>query len=753
MDASSDGDLIWVTNGLYASGGRPAGTGTTTNRVAIDRVLTVRSVNGPLFTLIEGRPHGAAPNQLGPAAVRCVYVTDGAVLDGFTLTNGFCGGENSPDWTGGGAYCRPGGILTNCDVVACMASTEGGGVYRGVARNCRIRGCWTHSGAWGGGGGAAYTILEGGEVSGCHSVFGQGGGLLFATATRVLVSSNLVGAASGGGVAGGATTDCRIEYNACLAASPFGGGGVYGGSHVGGVLAHNTAPLGGGAYEASLSNCILSNNVAGYGGGAHRAQIADCLLTHNHARYEGGGAHQSTIRGGRVEWNLAGTNQSGHTYGYGGGLHGGSACETEIAHNEALLNGGGAYAAALTNCIVASNRADHDVFDAGRGGGCASCTVVGGVITGNWARCGGGASGSNLEGAFLANNQANVRPDYSMAGGGGGACQSRLTVCVITENIACYGGHGGGLYDCAASRCRIDNNVASNLPGMGVLGSGLGGGAYGGALTNCVIHTNTANAGAGMAMGTVVYCTLADNTARYWGGGGIYGGTAVCSIVYQNHFPLMGPTATNRNHAASVLQDCCTTPGQPGNINVNPGFVWYDTLYRLRDDSPCRDAVTNAATVEDYSGYGRPLDGHNIGHSQWILWDIGAHEYVHPDADTDKDGMPDAWEAPHGLNLIADDSALDLDADGQLNLGELLAGTDPRDPASALQLLTPCAASGGVAVSWASVTGRTYTLERATSPQAAGWTNVADNVAATAPLNTVTDLHTTAATVYRIRLH
>ncbi len=88
---------------------------------------------------------------------------------------------------------------------------------------------------------------------------------------------------------------------------------------------------------------------------------------------------------------------------------------------------------------------------------------------------------------------------------------------------------------------------------------------------------------------------------------------------------------------------------------------------------------------------------------------------VAPDADAD--GLPDAWEFAHGTQtLIADDDA-DPDGDGQSNLEEYLAGTNPLDSSSLLRI-DDVAWSGpeAMTLSFRIALGRSYRVERADSP-------------------------------------
>lgn len=95
-------------------------------------------------------------------------------------------------------------------------------------------------------------------------------------------------------------------------------------------------------------------------------------------------------------------------------------------------------------------------------------------------------------------------------------------------------------------------------------------------------------------------------------------------------------------------------------------------------------------------------------------------------ADTDGDGMPDTWESANGLNPSVNDAAGDLDGDGTSNLGEFLAGTDPRDPASRLRIVAVSGpAAGTMSLSWQAVQGRLYRVQVSSDMQ--GWSVVPDS--------------------------
>ena len=121
IDVAVSGDEIVVTNGVYQTGGR-AVVGTMTNRVAADKPLTVRSLNGPSVTLI-----------IGATAVRCVYLTHWTALVGFTLTNGNAN-------AGGGVFCESASAMVSNCVLSENSARLGGGAYGGTLNDCALTG-------------------------------------------------------------------------------------------------------------------------------------------------------------------------------------------------------------------------------------------------------------------------------------------------------------------------------------------------------------------------------------------------------------------------------------------------------------------------------------------------------------------------------------------------------------------------------------------------------------------------------------
>ena len=165
-DVSRDGDIIEVNNGVYASGGRPVSGSALTNRVALTNAVTVRSLNGAGVTVIRGEP-----------GVRGAYLGEGAVLAGFTITNGatLLAGA-SDDLNGGGVWAAGSAVISNLLLAANTANALGGGVFGGRLVNCLILG---NSAAQGGGAfGAALvncTVAENAatEGGGTHSSTGR----------------------------------------------------------------------------------------------------------------------------------------------------------------------------------------------------------------------------------------------------------------------------------------------------------------------------------------------------------------------------------------------------------------------------------------------------------------------------------------------------------------------------------------------------------------------------------------------------
>lgn len=386
VDQTTNGDLVMVNDGVYGTGGETVNGFALTNRVVVDKAITVQSVNGPAVTIILG--YQDTNSIFADDAVRCVYLTNNAVLSGFTLTNGAtrAGGDVNAEQSGGGIWSESTNVLvTNCIIVANAANNLGGGAFSATLVNCVL----TNNFAEAGGGAESCTL--------CNCTLGGNGSALY-----------------GGGADNSVLNQCTLINNQVgvsgVAAS------VQSGTSVPNVIVFPN--YGGGAENSSLTNCTLTGNQAvgyfSYGGGADSSTLVNCLLSANVADNYGGGANGSTLIDCNLTDNNAGT--------YGGGAEAGTLFNCTLTGNSATNEGGGTDGSTLNNCILSGNSAAD-------GGGVNNTTLNNCALSGNSsAYAGGGAESSTLNNCNLVGNSA--------AALGGGADNCTLNNCIAFYNTA-----------------------------------------------------------------------------------------------------------------------------------------------------------------------------------------------------------------------------------------------------------------------------------------------------------------------------
>lgn len=258
--------IIVVSNGVYA----------LTNTITLANTITVRGLNGPESTTLQGNN-----------TFRLFSLSGGAGLDGVTIEGGRAAGTGNGAY-GGGVYANNARI-SNCVIRACVATTYGGGVY-----------------------------------------FFTGGGLL--THSRLLNND----APYGGGVHCrnvGVVSNCTLIGNRAIGPAGTGGGGVY--LFQGGLVTHssfneNTAGNDGGGVlmdgnGGNVYNSVFSDNIAGDWGGGLAVYFAGGLVRNSifsgNRADEGGGVyfHQSgTLESCTVTDNQSIQDGSGVKFSGGG---------------------------------------------------------------------------------------------------------------------------------------------------------------------------------------------------------------------------------------------------------------------------------------------------------------------------------------------------------------------------------------------------------------------------------------------------
>ena len=679
---------------------------TTNLTVPADAKVTL-DLNG--FTL-RGKGSGSVITVLGELTLENTSDNATGTITGGMVYHAYYGPGKVVYGYGGGVRTDEGGVfnMNGGTIKGNRAEDSGGGVYVGKDSTFNMNG-GTISGNKAGNGGGVRTDeggvfnMNGGTISGNYATSDGGG--VYNKGTFNMAGGSIVGNTAyedGGGVGNFGTftmTDGTIggteagAANKANGAASSDGGGVYNFRTFimsGGTIIGNEARQYGGGVDShtyskfTMTGGTITGNVASMGGGVHNFggtfTMSDGTITGNEASQFGGGVHNRGMSNGSGVWYreygtftmTGGSITDNIAPNWGGGVSNeGCTCTMEggIISGNKGGQGGGVYSTGqydgpkgsftMTGGSITENEATNI------GGGVYASntfTMTGGSITGNTATNNGGGvyNGGNtftMSGGSITGNTAT-----NNGGGVHNLSTFTMTSGSITGNTATN--NGGGVYNLSTfnmtSGSITDNTATSD-----------GGGVYnGGTFTMKVDPENTSEIPA-----------ITDNTATN-NGGGVYNSASYYTFT-------MSDGKLCNNTAMTAGDDVCIEDNQIRNSSAKLPAInaagW--TL-----DKDHGGIAPNGSTITGwfYDGMGDQDEGGSTISTRWNV-DGYIKQFIPPTNATFKG--PIALKAAYGVNRVSiqyylDDAPLDTPPENAPSEAFVPEGDDLPDTKQGLQDLT-----------------------------------------------------------------
>jgi len=235
----------------------------------------------------------------------------------------------------------------------------------------------------------------------------------------------------------------------------------------------------------------------------------------------------------------------------------------------------------------------------------------------------------------------------------------------------------------------------------------------------------------------------------------IYGDDPVCAVIQDHAAEMRSRTGISNTAPVSYSAYYHTDTNQPCTVRLTATDEDGDALAFSIVQPPVLGMLTGQAPVLVYvpTNGSAGTDYFTFTADDGAATSAVATNVITITSDIDADGLPDAWELGYFAWLGIMDDESDYDGDTADDHHEYVAGTDPTDTNSWLHMLGPELPGTGstFVIQWASVTGRTYSIE-ACSNLLDVFTTIASNIAPTPPVNTYTDqVGSSESEYYRVR--